>query len=73
MTADAVRRNGQHDRAYAVPKLSGQDSVRQDDREAVTRPGDFVVRDARPAVIETRPAAPASATRRSSPPPWACR
>jgi AraC family transcriptional regulator, positive regulator of tynA and feaB len=53
-TADAVRRNGQHDRVYAVLKLSGQDAVQQGDQEAVTRPGDFVVLDARPAVIETQ-------------------
>ena len=52
-TADAVRRNGQHDRIYAVLRLSGRDIAHQGDQEAVSQPGDLVILDARPAVIET--------------------
>ena len=51
-TADAIRRHGQPDRLYASMKLSGHDTLQQGDREAVTRTGDFVVIDARPAVCE---------------------
>ena len=51
-TPDAIRRHGQPDRLYATMKLSGHDAIQQGDREAVTRMGDFVVIDARPAVCE---------------------
>ncbi len=51
-TPDAIRRHGQPDRLYASMKLSGHDTLQQGDREAVTRTGDFVVIDARPAVCE---------------------
>ncbi|MBE7245710.1 MAG: AraC family transcriptional regulator, partial [Actinomycetospora chiangmaiensis] len=51
-TPDAIRRHGQPDRLYATIKLSGHDILQQGDREAVTRTGDFVVIDARPAVCE---------------------
>ena len=52
-TADAVRRNGQHDRVYAILKLSGRDVVHQGDQEAVCQAGDLVILDARPAVVQT--------------------
>ena len=52
-TAETVRRNGRHDRVYAVLRLSGQDTIQQGDQEAVSRAGDFVVVDARPAVFQT--------------------
>ena len=48
-----IRRKGQPDRLYAVMKLLGRDAVQQGDRDAVSRTGDFVVLDARSAVIET--------------------
>jgi AraC-like DNA-binding protein len=51
-TPEAIRRHGQPDRLYATMKLSGHDAIQQGDREAVTRTGDFVVIDARPAVCE---------------------
>jgi AraC family transcriptional regulator, positive regulator of tynA and feaB len=51
-TPDAIRRHGQPDRLYATMKLSGYDILHQGDREAMTRTGDFVVIDARPAVCE---------------------
>ncbi|MCJ2063671.1 helix-turn-helix domain-containing protein [Methylobacterium sp. J-088] len=52
-TADTVRRNGRHDRVYAIMRISGQDTMQQGDQEAVSRAGDFIVVDARPAVFQT--------------------
>ena len=52
VTAEAVRRNDRGDRLYAVFTQSGCHAVQQNEREAVGRPGDFVVLDHRPAVSE---------------------
>ena len=52
-TADAVRRDGRSDRAYAVLMLSGRAIAQQGDQEAECRKGDLFVLDARPAVVQT--------------------
>lgn len=51
-TPEAIRRNGRGDRLYAVFTQSGCHAVQQNNREAVGRPGDFIVLDHRPTVSE---------------------
>lgn len=53
VTHDDVRRNRRDDRLFAVFTLSGQQTVQQNDREAVMRAGDLVVLDRRPIVSAT--------------------
>ncbi|WP_342109989.1 helix-turn-helix domain-containing protein [Methylobacterium sp. SI9] len=52
-TADTIRRDGRHDRVYAVLILSGRAIAHQGDQEADCRMGDLVILDARPAVVQT--------------------
>lgn len=49
-TAETVRRSGKQDRVHVILRLSGQETIRQGDQEAVCRAGDFVVLGPRPLV-----------------------
>lgn len=52
-TAATIRRHAKHDTLSVVIKLEGVSSVEQDGRQAVQRPGDIVVIERRPTVMQS--------------------